>query len=183
MRTLLLALLLLPPLASAAEIIASGVTQENSTYTLYVYARIDAPLPMVHATITDFANLAAINPSIEESQVLMQAPDQQRVRTVVSVCILIFCKRVVQVQDVRKPDDHTIEATMVPGAGDFRSGSARWTLQAQDGVTRLRFIEVFEPDFWVPPLIGPWMIEDKLVEEVEVTARYIEQQARGVVAD
>ena len=183
MRKLLLALLLLPPLVSASEIIASGVTKENNTYTLYVYARIDAPLPMVHATITDFANLAAINPSIEESRVLMQTPDQQRVRTVVSVCILIFCKRVVQVQDIRKPDDYTIEATMVPGAGDFRSGFARWTLQAQDDVTRLRFTEVFEPDFWVPPLIGTWLIEDKLVEEVEVTARYIEQQARGVVAD
>jgi hypothetical protein len=39
------------------------------------------------------------------------------------------------------------------------------------------------PDFWVPPLIGTWMIEDKLVEEVELTARHIEQQARGVVAD
>lgn len=183
MRKLLLALLLLPSLVSAADIIASGVTEENNTYTLYVYARIDAPLPMVHAAITDFANLATINPSIEESQVLMQTPDQQRVRTVVRVCILIFCKRVVQVQDVREPDDYTIEATMVPGAGDFLSGSARWTLQAQNGVTRLRFIEVFVPDFWVPPLIGTWMIEDKLVEEVELTARHIEQQARGVVAD
>jgi hypothetical protein len=87
MRKLLLALLLLPSLVSAADIIASGVTEENNTYTLYVYARIDAPLPMVHAAITDFANLATINPSIEESQVLMQTPDQQRVRTVVRVCI------------------------------------------------------------------------------------------------
>jgi hypothetical protein len=183
MRNLLLVLLLSPPLASAADITASGITQENNTYTLHVDAHIDAPLSMVRATITDFASLATINPSIEESRVLIQTPERQRVRTVVNVCILIFCKRVVQVQDVSILGDETIEATMVPGAGDFRSGLARWTLQAAAGGTRLHFFVVMEPDFWVPPLIGPWMIEDKLVEEVEVTARYIEQQARGAVSD
>jgi hypothetical protein len=181
-RNLLLALLLMPVLAAAVEITTSGVTQENNTYTVHVDARIEAPLSLVHATISDFANLADINPSIEESQVLVQTRDRQRVRTVVNVCILIFCKRVVQVQDVRKPDAYTIEANMVPGEGDFRSGFARWVLRADDGATRIHFTEVFEPDFWVPPLIGTWMIEDKLVEEVEVTARYIEQLTRGNVS-
>jgi hypothetical protein len=90
---------------------------------------------------------------------------------------------VVQVQDVRMPDAHTIEASMVKGEGDFRSGEARWVLQEHEGATRLHFSHVFEPDFWVPPLIGPWMIEDKLVEEIEVTGRHIEQQARGAVSD
>ena len=183
MRSLMPALLLMPLSATAVDITSSGVTQEDSVYTVHVDAHIAAPLPMVRATITDFENLAAINPSFEESSVLIRAADWQRVRTVVNVCILIFCKRMVQVQDVRMPDAHTIMASMVPGEGDFRSGEARWVLQEHAGATLLHFSHVFEPDFWVPPLIGPWMIENKLVEEVEVTARYIEHQARGAVSD
>lgn len=183
MRTLLPALLLLPSLAAAAGIGTSGVTRENNIYTVHIDARIDAPLAVVHAAISDFEHLTAINPSIEESRVLIETLDLQRVRTVVRVCILIFCKRVVQVQDIRKPDAYTIEASMVPGEGDFRSGIARWVLHAEGGVTLLHFTVVFEPDFWVPPLIGTWMIEEKLIEEVEVTARYIEQQVHGATAD
>lgn len=177
MRRLLPVLLLLPLPAPAVEITASGVVREDSVYTAHVDARIEAPLALVHAAITDFENLAAVNPSFEQSSVLIRTAERQRVRTVINVCILIFCKRVVQVQDVRMPDMHTIEATAVPGAGDFRSGQARWVLQAEGDATRLHFSHVFEPDFWVPPLIGPWMIEDKLVEEVEVTGRYIERLA------
>ena len=100
-----------------------------------------------------------------------------RVRSVVRVCILIFCKRVVQVQDVTLVDDHTVVATMVPGAGDFRAGLSRWELTAVGAATELHFTQVFEPDFWVPPLIGPWLIEKKLVREVAETAMYIEVKA------
>ena len=159
MRSLMPVLLLMPLSATAVDITSSGVTQEDSVYTVHVDAHF------------------------EESSVLISTADWQRVRTVVNVCILIFCKHMVQVQDVRMPDAYTIEASMVPGAGDFRSGEARWVLQEHTGATRLHFSHVFEPDFWVPPLIGPWMIENKLVEEVEVTARYIEHQARGAVSD
>ncbi len=179
MRSLLLALLVVSLPAPAVEISSSGVMQEGSVYSVHVDALIAAPLPMVYSTITDFGNLAVINPSFRESSVLARTEELQRVRTVVEVCILIFCKKVVQVQDVRLPDAHTIEATMVPGQGDFRSGEARWVLEEHGDMTALHFSHVFEPDFWVPPLIGPWMIEDKLVEEVEVTARYIEQQPRA----
>ena len=46
--------------------------------------------------------------------------------------------------------------------------------------TELQFTETFEPDFWVPPVIGPWLIQRKLVSEVAETVMYIEaQQAAG----
>jgi hypothetical protein len=183
MRSLLPVLLLMPFSAAAVDISSSGIRQEDSAYSVHVDAYIDAPLSVVRAAITNFENLAAINPSFEESSVLIRTAELQRVRTVVNVCILVFCKRIVQVQDVRMPDAYTIRASMVPGISDFRSGEARWLLQEQDGGTQLHFSHVFEPDFWVPPLIGPWMIERKLVEEVEVTAHHIEQQARKAVPE
>jgi carbon monoxide dehydrogenase subunit G len=179
-RGLLISLSLFPCVLLAGEILDSSVTHDGAVYRLSITARVNAPLAVVYQSITDFTSLAAINPSIEESQVLeSQGANRLRVRSVIRVCILVFCKRVVQVQDVTLVDSRTVVATMVPGAGDFRAGSARWELTAVGTATQLHFTEAFEPDFWVPPVIGPWLIEKKLVREVAETAMYIEMQAGG----
>ena len=175
LRGLCVSLLLFPYALSAGEILDSKVTHDGVVYRLSITARVDAPLAVVYQSVTDFTNLSAINPSIEESQVLAsEDARRQRVRSVIKVCILVFCKRVEQVQDVNLIDSRTLEATMVPGAGDFRGGLARWEFTPDGDGTVLHFTEVFEPDFWVPPVIGPWLIEKKLVNEVAETAMYIE---------
>jgi len=173
-----ISLSLFPGILPAGEILDSSVVHDGAVYRLSITARVEAPLAVVYRSITDFSNLAAINPDIEESEVLeSQGADRQRVRSVVRVCILVFCKRVEQVQDIILVDSRTVVATMVPGAGDFRAGLARWELTAVGTTTDLHFTETFEPDFWVPPLIGPWLIEKKLVREVAETTLYIEGQA------
>lgn len=173
---LLAGLLLLPAPSLAGTILASSVSHEGPRYNLSVTARIDAPFDTVYQSITDFDHLAAINPAIEESQLLATPrPDTWRVRSVIRVCILVFCKRVVQVQDVTVlAGGHDIEAVILPESSDFRSGIARWQLTASDASTELLFTNSFEPDFWVPPVIGPWLIKRKLVWEVAETAMYIE---------
>ena len=177
-RGVCISLILLPCVLHAGEIMDSSVTHDGAVYRLSISARMDAPLAVVYRSITDFSNLSAINPAIEESQVLeSRGAGQSRVRSVIKVCILVFCKRVEQVQDVTLVDGRTVVARMVPGAGDFRAGLARWELTAVGTATDLHFTETFEPDFWVPPLIGPWLIEKKLVREVAETTLYIEGQA------
>ena len=174
LRQLCFGLLLLPCLVQAGSIQDSSVSREGDIYSLSVTARIEAPPARAYRSITDFSNLAAINPSIEESTVLESQGNRRRVHTVIRVCILVFCKRVQQVQDVTLVDSGTLEAVMVPGAGDFRGGDARWTITADGAATELQFSETFEPDFWVPPVIGTWLIERELVREVAETAMYIE---------
>jgi len=178
-RQLCFGLLLLPCLVQAGTIQDSSVSREGNIYSLSVTARIKAPPARVYRSITDFSNLAAINPSIEESTVLESQGNRHRVHTVIRVCILVFCKRVQQVQDVTLVDSGTLEAVMVPGAGDFRGGDARWKITAEGAATELQFSETFEPDFWVPPVIGTWLIERELVREVAETAVYIEALIDG----
>jgi hypothetical protein len=173
-----ISLSLFPGVLLAGEILDSSVAHDGAVYRLSITARVEAPLAVVYRSITDFSNLAAINPSIEESEVLAsQGAGRQRVRSVIRVCILVFCKRVVQVQDVTLVDSRTVVATIVPGVGDFRAGLARWELTEVGTATNLHFTETFEPDFWVPPVIGSWLIEKKLVREVVETTLYIEGQA------
>lgn len=171
--TLLFSMLVFP--ARAGDILSSDVTLEAGQYAVTIEAAINAPLNVVYRSITDYNNLATINPSIEESRVLLvMSPDRHRVRSVIKVCILVFCKRVVQVQDVTRVDARTVDAVTVPGDSDFRYGVARWQLTPAGEATRLHFTQEFIPDFWVPPIIGTWLIQRKLLQEVTETTMYIE---------
>ncbi len=173
-------LLFLPYIAQTGTIQTSTVERDGDFYALAITAQIDAPVEIVYQSITDFDNLAAINPNIEKSRLIGRpSADTQRVHSVIKVCILMFCKRVVQVQDVTRPSEHVIEAVIVPAASDFRSGFARWQLTAQGESTLMAFSHRFEPDFWVPPVIGPWIIKRKLISEVAETAMYIEVRVDG----
>ena len=177
-RRLIAGLLLLPATSLAGDILASSVSHDGDRYSLSVTALIDAPIDMVYQSITDFDKLAAINPAIEESQLLaMPDADTRRVRSVIKVCILMFCKHVVQVQDVTMREGYVIEAVILPEDSDFRSGFARWQLTPCGASTELLFTNAFEPDFWIPPVIGAWLIKRKLVREVAETAMYIEVKA------
>jgi hypothetical protein len=169
-------LLLMPAGAAAGDILEASVAHTDGRYDLVLRARIDAPSDIVYRAITDYSNLAAINPDIEISELLETTPDGvSTVRTVIHVCILVFCKQVEQLQHVTHPDADTIEAVIVPEGSDFHSGIARWQLSSPTAATtEVKFTETFEPDFWVPPVIGPWLIERKLVREVGETTAYIE---------
>ena len=172
---LIAGLLLLPAISLAGDILASSAERDGDRYSLSVTALIDAPIDIVYQSITDFDNLAAINPAIEESQLLATShAETQRVRSVIKVCMLVFCKRIEQVQDVTMKKGYVIEAVVLPERSDFRSGFARWQLTSHGAFTELLFTNTVEPDIWVPPVIGPWLIKRKLIEEVTETAMYIE---------
>ena len=94
-------------------------------------------------------------------------------------CILVFCKRVTLVQDVEQQAGWRIEAVTLPDMSDFRSGLAQWYLVPSGGGTQLHFDQTFVPDFWVPAVIGPWMIERLLLKEVRATTAYIERRHAG----
>jgi hypothetical protein len=162
----------------AGDLLAASVTHADRRYEVAITARIDAPSDVVYRAITDYANLAAINPDIEVSEFLgTTVAGVATVRTVIYVCILVFCKRVEQVQRVTQPDAVSVDAVIIPEGSDFRSGFARWRLSSPTpATTELQFTDTFEPDFWVPPVIGPWLIQRKLVRELTETMAYIEQQ-------
>ena len=77
---------------------------------------------------------------------------------------------------------YRIEASILPEQSDFRYGHAVWQLEADGADTLMHFTAQLEPSFWVPPLIGPWLFENKIVGELLESATTIEAdwRERGV---
>ncbi|HQU17279.1 MAG TPA: SRPBCC family protein [Gammaproteobacteria bacterium] len=162
--------------ARAADVVQLGVTHEQANYRLTLVMDLTMPADRVRALITDYAHLRRLNPAILESQVLARSGNITRVRTLVRGCIAFFCFTVKQVQDVEQRPDGEIVARTIPALSDFRYGLAHWRV-VPDGrqASRLYFDVDVVPSFWVPPLIGPWIIRYKMRQEALQTAANLER--------
>ena len=73
-----------------------------------------------------------------------------------------------------------LRARLLAQGGDFRAGSGRWVVgscPAAPLVSCLRVRIELVPTFWVPPLIGPWVLRRKMEEEARRTSAGLEHMA------
>ncbi|MDB5985069.1 MAG: cyclase/dehydrase [Nevskia sp.] len=173
----LLGLLVCTPLA-AAQIQSLRVDHERGNYSVSMRVLLDVPAAQAYAVFADPRNLSAINPAVQEVQVLPDGELYTRVRA----CAGLFCKTMRQQQQMHytpRADGGQILALVVPGDSDLRSGVAHWEFRALGRRTLLDFNAELEPAFWIPPFVGPWLVENSLREEAQRTSSGIEQLARA----
>lgn len=180
-RPLLLCLgLLLAPVTQAGEVRDIEVRYHDGVYILDIDMELDAGFDGVRALITDYGHLERLSSLLTASSLVYRPGGGLRRRLQTRICILFFCFKPVIVEDVEEIGRDRILTTVVPSLSDFRSGSSQWRLTATaPGHTRIRFEYRMEPDFWIPPLIGPLLIKSMLQHEAIKTINKIEQLARG----
>lgn len=170
--------ILVAGIGMAAQIDAITVTNHDEAYMIAFDAVIDAPAPQVYKVIGDFPRMGEISPDIIAVSVdALPAGRGSRVRSTIESCVWFFCRQIVQVEDVVALDAYTIVAGIVPGAGDFRSGSTVWRLSSEGPRTRLRYEATRVADFWIPPLVGPWAVRRAMREQLEFSIMAIERLA------
>jgi hypothetical protein len=164
----------------AGQVSRAEVGHDSGTYSLLLDVELDADLASVYAIATDFDRLYRISPTIIESVRLQPpGPGLERRRMVLRTCILFFCFNADFVEDAEIVD-RTIITTIVPGESDFRSGRTVWTMSSRGpGLSRIVLESTIVPAFWIPPVIGPWILKNKMLQEGRVTIERIEALARG----
>ncbi len=164
--------------SQAGEILVAQVDHDRGLYRIELDMRLDAGKGHVWRLLTDYPHYGQLNEAIKESEILRrQGPGSYRVRTLTRACVYFFCKTVVQVQDVTEVPGRYISASVLPALSDFRHGVARAYIWPEGAYTRIRVLAEVEPDFWIPPLIGPWIISRKLQSEALETIRNLERLA------
>lgn len=162
-------------LACAADVKTLRVFRDKDTYHFTFDAVVDAPVQKVYRLLSDYAHLDRLSPAIVAITVRpMPQGAGQRVRSVLRSCFLVFCKDVVEVEDVTRSDGQTIVAQIVPGKGDFEEGYTRWRIQAAGSRTRLHYEATRKPSFWIPPLLGSWMIKATMRQHLESSVSMLE---------
>lgn len=185
MRLLLLLFLTFPGISSSAgEIKSASVEHEGNDYRLDLVMQVDAGREGIVALLMDHENYKQLSEIMIESGLVQDAPaDKTRRRLVVETCIVFFCFRVVMVEDIEQTSDDRILASMVPEGSDFKYGRTEWLIEPL-GPDRCEIDYSFhlQPDFWVPPAIGPFLIKRKMINEARETILKMESLVAGALA-
>lgn len=160
--------------ARAADIDVVAVERDGERYIVDMQVRLDAGALIARDLMRDADRL----PEINENIVTAVVPARDHLHTVVEFCVTFFCRRVEQMQTVRAGQPATLHMSVIPESSDLKYGEAHWDFRALDtDRSYMRFKAEIEPNFWVPPVVGPWLIRRKLLEQAQVTAAGIERVA------
>jgi len=167
---------------NAGEMQQVDVLRDGPRYVVNMKALLVIDQERAWAVLTDYPQLERINPNIRETELLEQFEDGALLRTAVEFCVLWICKTIIQQQRMTildtGPDYAWLQAVVDPELSDLAYGQGDWILTAAGAEqTELAFRAEIEPDFWVPPLIGPWLIKRALVREGEATVAGLERAA------
>lgn len=182
MRLLLLLFLAVPCISSSAgEIKSANVQHEGNDYRLDLIMQVEAGRDEIIELLMDHENFKQLSEVMIESGLVQDAPaDKTRRRLVVETCIVFFCFRVVMVEDIERPSEDRILAIMVPEESDFKYGRTEWQIEPlSSGRSEINYSFHLQPDFWVPPAIGPFFIKRKMIKEAQVSILKMENLASG----
>lgn len=176
---LLTATLLAGGPAAGGELFYLLVEHEQQRYGITINAIIDSDPQTVLGLLTDYPELGRLNASVREATVLdAPANGVERVRVVTQLCVLLLvCKSIVHVQDFERPQPYELVATIVGEGSDFTQGWARWLLIPDEKRTRIVFSSELTPRFWIPPVVGPWIVKSMLKTEALETIDGLERRS------
>jgi len=165
--------------ARAAEVLAVEVSHNQGRYGVHFDVRLAAPLPRLARYINDYERYAEYFGPITESTVLARGPDGRvRLRLRAEACILFFCRTATVVKDVIDNGRGDIWAHADPRFSDFHEVSERWRIRPEGAQTRMEYNATLVPKFFVPPLIGPWVIKLRIRDSLLSGAETLETLAR-----
>jgi Polyketide cyclase / dehydrase and lipid transport len=165
--------------ARAAQFYSFSVTQDDGRYRVSADVFLAAPLPQVYAVLTDYDHLAQVGGAIRVSRILKQIDAHTYLVYVeTSGCILFFCKTIRQTQVATELTPQDVVSEAIPEKSDVKMSSSSWHLESQNGGTRMHWEVSMQPDFWIPPLIGPPMVKQALRSQGRTMAEGLEKLAR-----
>jgi hypothetical protein len=152
------------------------IVENSGAYQIKVVAVIAAPARFVRNVLTDYTHIYRLNPSIIESEVLQRDNDGSvEVRTRVIGCAAYFCEELDRVEKVQLLPSGDIVAEIVPEKSQFKSGITYWQIKAVGERCQVTYQSNVEPDIFIPPVVGKFLIKKSIRQEMQVSFANLEK--------
>jgi len=166
----------------AGEIRHSESNYRNGEYNIEIAVLIEGDMETVYGITTDYNQMSRLNRIIRESELIgreyRNGIEVVRRKLVTRTCILVFCFNATLVEDTWEPEYGVIKTVFVPEESDFEYGESEWQMVRIDEThTLINYHSRFKPDFWIPPLIGPLVVRQKMLTAARETIHRIENIA------
>jgi hypothetical protein len=167
------------PRCLAFDVRVDDATFSDGAFRVTFEGVLDAPPARIEAVLLDYSRYRLIDPRVRRAELLAREADGAlRVRTLIDACAGIFCRTVQRVERVEHRPGRLF-STVIPAQSDMRRGSARTYWHAEGNGTHVWYVAEFEPDFWVPALIGRGVALRALRESTRRLFRNVEHEANG----
>ena len=175
-----LGLLISSMIVSSASLKKSSIEYKDKRFLYSFEAQINARHDKVLDKLHNFEQWDRLNGNISKSKVLETLPGNKIKRLLtLTQCIFTFCFNLKFVEIVTLSKDR-LEMNIVAGEGNFSAGRAIWeTVSKGADKTWIRVNATLTPDFWIPPLIGPLVLEKVFLKQINQTIETIEMLARS----
>lgn len=179
MRASLLSVLLLCGAAQAADLREVVMDKEDGVYLLRSTVWFDAGQQSLFAVFLNYDLAEKYSGFVIESRNLDPSDDGRRrfyIRN--QGCVWFFCKSFERTGVIEQQPFAKIVSTADATQSDFESSVETWTLEEEGDGTLVVYTFEFEPKFWIPPLIGPYVLQRKLERDSLQALTRIESIAR-----
>ncbi len=167
MRRLAASVLLIMSLpVMAADIQEVIVDRKDGVYSMRSVVLFDAAIEQLYEVLIDWDLSTQFSSIVKESRNV--EPDEQgrpQYFSRIETCMAFFCKSFDRHGHVETEVNEWIKATVDPERSDFHLSTESWKfVEAEQGAVVVYDLE-FKPKFWVPPVIGPFLIQRKLKKD------------------
>jgi hypothetical protein len=179
MRFFVLSLLLAPVFAISAELRSVSVDKIDGHYVMHSEVWFDVAVEQLYGVLLDYDLGTQFSSVIVESKDL--DPDEQgrpQFYTRHQACLLLFCMNFERYGHVNVEPNVTIIAVADPETSDFHVSREVWQFSQEGEGTFLVYDVDLKPKFWIPPVIGPFILKRKLISGGTRASNRIEAIAR-----
>jgi hypothetical protein len=177
----------LDPSAANAHLSRFDVTRDAAGYRIDASADLEADQAVVWETLTDYERLPQFVPGIYRVRVLETRQESGRQHLVVEQAgelrFLFFSRRVAVLLDVQQEPRSRVDARALPRPpvrGSDESSLQRfegtYTLRPIPGGVRLGYRAHFEPEFALPPILGPLAVRLTMQAQFEAMLAEIDRR-------
>lgn len=148
--------------ARTATLNSLEVTRNDGRYELYADTFLAASPADIYGVLLEYEDdkFQRISSVYKESGYLDPAPDGTLiVYTHMQGCIMFYCLDMHRTERLEKEEFSFIRTQAIPEQSNFRYSRSEWTFMPVDGGTQMTYSMVMEPDFFVPPIVGPFILK------------------------
>lgn len=181
MRAACLCLLFVSLSAVAAEMRSVEVDRVEGRYVMHSEVWFAAGVEAVYAVFLDYDLSTQFSGAIVEARNIAPGEDGRPgfyVRN--RGCVLFFCTSFERYGYLEHEPYTIIRASIDPETSDFHLSNESWRFRRDGAGTVVTYDLEFEPKFWVPPLIGPYVIKQKMRHRGDEAVDRIEAIAQGL---
>jgi hypothetical protein len=179
-RLFLLPLLALLVPARAAEITVHA-TRSGAMLEVEASAEFKGSLDRAWQVLTDYEGLTAFVPDLRESRIVSRERNNVMVDQKGAARLLFFSYPMdVRLAVTEYPYERVVSHSV---AGNFRELHSTYTLAMRKGQVLLHYSGRMVPDFYVPPLIGTWVLRHSVESTFRALVDEMERPRENVTSE